>query len=638
MNQKHPSVFSNQFFIPQQRLGFALRELLVVLTVVVLLCAVLSPQILAMRESARREQCKQNMRQLGKALQNYLQVHQSLPPAAIWGTNDMRSLGLHVSKSLDRFSYANWALLLLPHSEAARSVENFDYNLPVTHWQNVDAISTPLSLLSCPSDSYNRSRHQFESSSGNIIELARGNYAINGGTHTAKIGPGSTASPTSDFSHLVIDRESDTFQYWGNGIAGFNKSFHYGDFSNGISHLVALEEIRAGIHPVDPRGVWGWGHIGSSVTWAHGVNGDAYGPNNSWDRADDIIGCGKLHKLLGVEKIVAEKMGCASYIDQNMQATSRSQHSGGVNVLFLDGTVKLIADEIDPGLWHIMHSRETPADILTSDFEAQLSQVSILEEASKNSNASSTTQTGKSPHSFSNSLGMKFTLIPAGQFLMGLADKGNDHELPPETPPHTVQITAPYYLGCYEVTQAEYQKIMDGNPAYHQFDSQDTSQFPVEQVNWYEAHEFCKRLSEVKQELEAGRKYRLPTEAEWEYACRSGSDRPYLLIKDDASGDMAGRLSPLPVTKVGSYKPNSFGLYDMRGNVWEWCSDWFDRDYYSRSPSRDPQGPKSGYFKVVRGGDWIYVGESCKINYPITAPWKNNPFIGLRVVCEIHKD
>lgn len=636
MNQQHTPALSNQSFTSRQRRAFALRELLIVLAIVVLVCALLSPQILAMRESARRDQCQQNMSQLGTALQSYVQTHRSLPPAAIWGTRGVRALGLHVSKQLDRFSYANWALLILPHSEAAGSVQAFDGNLPVTHPQNLDLITTPLSLLSCPSDAYNRTSHRFESFSGKNFELARGNYAINGGTHSAKIGPGSTTSPNSDFAQVLIDRESETFQYWGNGIAGFNKSFRYDDFTNGISHLVALEEIRAGIHPVDPRGVWAWGHIGSSVTWAHGVNGDDYGPNNPWDRADDIIGCRKLHELLGTRKLVAEKMGCPSYIDQNLQATSRSQHSGGVNVLFLDGTVRFIADQIDPGLWHIIHSRNTPDEILTSDFEHRLQQGNILEDAAKT--PPDITTTPGLPASFTNTLGMKLTLVPAGQFLMGLADQGNDFALPPETPQHTVQLTTPFYLGTHEVTQAEYQKLMGENPAAQQSASEDTSQFPVEQVSWDQAREFCKRLSQVKAEQQAGRTYRLPTEAEWEYACRAGSDEPYRLSQDEASGEMAGRLPALPVTQVGSYQPNAFGLYDMRGNVWEWCADWFDRDYYRRSPSRDPQGPASGYFKVVRGGDWIYRGETCKINYPITAPWNRNPYIGFRVVCEINPD
>lgn len=635
---------STQIMRPSNRNGFSLREVFIVFIVLGLFVALLSPKILAMRESARRQQCELNMKQLGTALQNYHETHQSLPPAAIWGTNSMHSLGLDISKQLDLFSHANWVLLLLPYSSSAQLADSYDNNLPVAHDQNTKVRTANISLLSCPSDTYSNShnRHVFESSTDHAVELARGNYAINGGTHTAKIGHGSTASPNGDFAHLVIDQDLRTFQYWGNGIAGFNKSFFFDDFTNGLSNLVALEEVRAGIHPTDPRGVWSWGHIGSSVTWGHGINGDAYGPNNSWDRADDIMGCGKLHKILGVEKILEEKMGCASYIDQNLQATARSQHKGGVNVLFMDGTVQFISDKIDPSLWHVIHSRETPTEILASNFEEQLNKSNILEDDSGIDDFHPPLNTEKQPAEISNSLGMKFILVPEGKFIMGLPDKGNNRELPPETPQHPVQITHQFHLGCFEVTQEEYQKVMGTNPANHQSELEDTKHFPVEQVTWNDANEFCQRLSDTPAEKSAKRKYRLPTEAEWEYACRAGSDKPYVFTSkrdsSDTSGDAAGRTKPLPITKVGSYAPNQFGLYDMRGNVWEWCSDWFDRDYYSRSPLLNPQGPKHGYFKVVRGCDWIYVGEKCRINYPVTVPWKKNPFIGFRVVCEIIED
>ncbi|WP_194242443.1 SUMF1/EgtB/PvdO family nonheme iron enzyme [Gimesia benthica] len=621
-----------------------MREVLILLAVVGLLIALLSPNILAMRESARIQQCEQNMKRLGTALYSYHDTHRCLPPAAIWGTQDMHSLALNASKQLDIFTRANWVLLLLPHLDKTELANSFDYNLPVAHEQNLQVRNSPLSLMRCPSDTYNSSEnmHQFASADDSTIHFARGNYAINGGTHTGKIGYGSTASPSGDYSHLLIDQDSRKFQYWGNGVAGFNKTFSFGDLYNGRATLVALEEIRAGIHPIDPRGVWSWGHIGSSVTWAHGVNGDDYGPNNPWARSDDFIGCGKLHDILGVEKLVEEKMACVSYVDVNTQATSRSQHDGGVNVLFLDGTVKFISDKIDPGVWHVIHSRETPADILASDFDEHLNTVNELEDASEVNHASISEKPEQAPSDFLNSTDMKFVLIPKGSFIMGLPDDGNDYDLPPESPQHTVQITHPFYLGAYEVTQGDYEKIMGINPAFHQSTSEDTTSFPVEQVTWNDANEFCRRLSNTPTEKNAKRTYRLPTEAEWEYACRAGSEQPYAFSSvksmDDTSGEAAGKTHPLPITKVGSYAPNAFGLYDMRGNVWEWCSDWFDRDYYSRSPLRDPQGPKHGYLKVVRGCDWIYVGEGCKINYPITVPWKHNPFIGFRIVCEMRRE
>lgn len=182
---------------------------------------------------------------------------------------------------------------------------------------------------------------------------------------------------------------------------------------------------------------------------------------------------------------------------------------------------------------------------------------------------------------------------------------------------------------------------MHSNPSFHRATNENrfTGHYAVEQVTWQQAADFCRTLSDSPEERAAGRRYRLPTEAEWEYACRSGSSEAYAWslrrAEDDNSGEAAGIHPPLPLAPVGTYAANSFGLYDMRGNVWEWCADWFDRDYYSRSPVNDPQGPAVGYLKVVRGGDWRYVGEECKIDYSMLPPWKRSPFVGFRIVCEL---
>src|SRR5690606_15083633 len=135
------------------------------------------------------------------------------------------------------------------------------------------------------------------------------------------------------------------------------------------------------------------------------------------------------------------------------------------------------------------------------------------------------------------------------------------------------------------------------------------------------------------------RNYRLPTEAEWEYACRAGKSESYRWVRQRAAGDRSGEAAgispPLPLAPVGSYPPNPLGLYDLRGNAWEWTADWFDRDYYARSPVNEPQGPAIGDLKVVRGGDWRFVGENCHIDYPLLPPWKASPVVGFRVVCVI---
>lgn len=157
-------------------------------------------------------------------------------------------------------------------------------------------------------------------------------------------------------------------------------------------------------------------------------------------------------------------------------------------------------------------------------------------------------------------------------------------------------------------------------------------------VTWQAANTFCQRLSAMPEEQAASRTYRLPTEAEWEYACRSGSREAALgsnrTANVEVNGESAGHLPGLELAPVGSFASNQFGLHDMRGNAWEWTADWYDRDYYARSRVDDPAGPANGYLKVVRGSDWRFVGEPCLIDYHVMPPWKSNPFVGFRIVCE----
>ncbi len=634
-----------QFSLRVKRFGFTNVELLLVICIVTILIAIISPLIIYSRESSRMLQCQQNMKQLGLGLQAYQTTHGSLPPAAVWSTNELHSLALNMSTRPDLFTHANWALMLLPFIGEEQLANQMDYHQKISSKQNSPIRKATLSLMSCPEDDYSQpgNSHQFEPISGSAVEFARGNYAINGGSHNMRLTPGSTTIPTGDGAELKMDQENRVFQYWGNGVAGINIAFQPDDFVNGNSSLVVLDEVRAGIHPVDPRGVWAFGQIGGSITWAHGVNGDDYGPNNQWPRSDDILGCARLHETVGTETLTREGMPCVSYLDSNTNATARSRHTGGANVLFLDGASRFISDEIDPGLWHAIHSREAPADLFDSEhFAEQLSTENVNVEAELQNQFSDLKPSNEYPSELTNSLDMYFKLIPAGEFTMGVQDKGNHFNPPPETPAHVVTITTDYFLGSFEVTQSQYEQVMGSNPSHHlseQSGEQKYDSYPVEQLTWYQAQDFCKRLSALPEEQAAGRTYRLPTEAEWEYACRAGSSDPFLWTvtrteKDD-SGNAAGIRPPLPVTSVGQYPPNQFGLHDMRGNVWEWCSDWFDRDYYTRSPQKNPRGPGEGYIKVVRGSDWRFTGEPCRIDYAMMPPWKSSPFVGFRVICEL---
>jgi formylglycine-generating enzyme required for sulfatase activity len=206
-----------------------------------------------------------------------------------------------------------------------------------------------------------------------------------------------------------------------------------------------------------------------------------------------------------------------------------------------------------------------------------------------------------------NSIGMKLVLIPKGTFQMGspIEEQGaNDDE-----EQHQVTISKDYYLGVTEVTQGQYEKVMGTNPSHFQkrvIRKSDSSMYPVELVSWEDAVEFCKKLSDLPAEKNAGRVYRLPTEAEWEYACRAGSKTAYSFGESARSlGDYAwfSENSSFQTHPVGEKKANAWGLYDMHGNVWEWCSDWYGE--YGKGAVSDPSGPQEGAERVCRGGDFM---------------------------------
>jgi formylglycine-generating enzyme required for sulfatase activity len=208
-----------------------------------------------------------------------------------------------------------------------------------------------------------------------------------------------------------------------------------------------------------------------------------------------------------------------------------------------------------------------------------------------------------------NSIGMKLALIPPGQFLMGSPEFEEGRQSNEML--HQVRITKPFYLGVYEVTQEEYNLVVGSNPSYFKGGKR-----PVELVSWEQAVEFCRKLS-----AKEGQEYRLPTEAEWEYACRAGTITPFSfgtkLDWDQANCIGNGPLfitgpSKRETVRVGSYQPNGFGLCDMHGNVWEWCADLFDEKYFAASPVDDPPGPTEGSFRVFRGSAWDSNAWECR--------------------------
>jgi formylglycine-generating enzyme required for sulfatase activity/predicted Ser/Thr protein kinase len=285
------------------------------------------------------------------------------------------------------------------------------------------------------------------------------------------------------------------------------------------------------------------------------------------------------------------------------------------------------------------------------------------------------------PVESTNGIGMKFVLIPPGEFLMGAPDSDLDAwEI--DKPQHRVRITKPFYMGRHEVTVAQFRRFVDEtdyridverdpsnglnfnselelvrsrrykwrDPGYSQEDNH-----PVVFVSWNDAEVFCRWLSRKEQVT-----YRLPTEAEWEYACRAGTQTRYWTSDDPGSLKGAANVVGLEVLEkfpkaktvpwndgyvmtspVGQFKPNPFGLYDMLGNVQEWCRDAFDSTYYARSPVDDPQGPLSGWERSGRGGCMLSGAKSgpakglgCNARDDASAAHNAFETVGFRIVCE----
>ena len=213
--------------------------------------------------------------------------------------------------------------------------------------------------------------------------------------------------------------------------------------------------------------------------------------------------------------------------------------------------------------------------------------------------------------------------VSGGTFTMGATSEQGSDALDDEKPAHSVTLSG-YYIGKYEVTQAQWKAVMGNNPSSFKGDN-----LPVERVSWNEVQEFIKKLNQM-----TGKSYRLPTEAEWEYAARGGNNsRGYKYSGSNNIGSVAWYYENSGSTThpVGSKSPNELGIYDMSGNVLEWCQDWYGD--YSSSSQRNPQGPASGSYRVFRGGSWYFNARNCRVsirNY--CSPDSRDINLGFRLV------
>jgi sulfatase modifying factor 1 len=208
--------------------------------------------------------------------------------------------------------------------------------------------------------------------------------------------------------------------------------------------------------------------------------------------------------------------------------------------------------------------------------------------------------------SITNAIGMTLNKIPAGTFLMGSPETEPDRES--AATQHKVTITKAFYMQTTEVTQGQWRAVMGTEPWKGEDDVKEGPDYPATNVSWHDAVAYCKKLS-----AQEAKTYRLPTEAEWEYACRAGTETRWSFGNDENKlGDYAWYyknaldIDEEKAHQVGLKKPNAFGLYDVHGNVLEWCHDYFGEDYYKQSPEKDPTGPAQGSSHVMRGGSWWY--------------------------------
>jgi formylglycine-generating enzyme required for sulfatase activity len=277
-----------------------------------------------------------------------------------------------------------------------------------------------------------------------------------------------------------------------------------------------------------------------------------------------------------------------------------------------------------PGHYHIQGEREgyhTARQWVTIQdrdivVDMMLERIAMKREADTTASSSTPSKTWRNP------LGMEFVLIPSGRFQMGSTSGDDD-----EKPVHSVEITQPFYLGTTEVTQSQWESVMGHNPSgFKRVDR------PVENVSWEDVQSFIEKLNG----RERGVTYRLPTEAEWEYAARAGTTTAYSFGDSEKQLDEYAWYSGNSGSQthsVGQKRANGWGLYDMHGNVWEWVSDWYASDYYKRSLQRDPSGPPSGTNRVIRGGSWNNDARNCRsANRNNGHPGNRNDNVGFRLL------
>ncbi|MHC4227385.1 MAG: InlB B-repeat-containing protein [Planctomycetota bacterium] len=280
----------------------------------------------------------------------------------------------------------------------------------------------------------------------------------------------------------------------------------------------------------------------------------------------------------------------------------------------------------------------------TGDLSGRDNPAKLVIDSDKSVTASFT-PTARASDVTAKSIGIKLVHIPAGSFMMGSSSSSaqlaaeydkREVDFADEFPQHEVRISKDFWMGQTEVTQGQYKSVMNAQPWSGKAYVQEDANNPAVYVSWDEAVEFCRRLSQQE-----GKTYRLPTEAEWEYACRAGTATRFSFGDSNSPlGDHAwfngnaDKVGQDYAHQAGQKKPNPWGLYDMHGNVFEWCSDYYDEKYYSDTPSIDPNGPSSGTTRSLRGGSWDNGVSYLRCSYRSDYPVNRGLLVGFRVVSD----